>query len=109
VRDALVDTILSSTEVHTIGSSGWTAGEQLPRAVYGKASVSFDNEVILIGNKGNIIIIILHSLAGSREAGGRRREILAYREGSWTEVGLLGIARSFAGATNIMVNTTFCN
>jgi hypothetical protein len=103
-----VDTHLSSTEVHTIGSSGWKTGEPLPRAMWGMASVSLDQEVIFIGKTDNIVFII-QRIAGGHGGGQQRREILSYKGGNWTEVGRLGKARSRAAATKIMVNSTVCN
>lgn len=89
------DTYLSSTEVHLVGSSLWTEGQPLPRAMAGMASVSFDQKVMFIG--------------GSADGGqNSRSEILAY-SGQWTEEGQLGIARSFAGATKILVTSNLCN
>ena len=72
------------------------------------ASVSLDHEVMFIGKNINIIII-LHSNAGGRDVGQYRREILSYKEGKWTEVGLLVIGRSDSAATKILVNTTVCD
>ena len=75
----------------------------------GMASVSFDQKVMFIGKNCNSIIII-HSIAGGSADGGQnsRSEILAY-SGQWTEEGQLGIARSFAGATKILVTSNLCN
>ena len=95
--------------MHIIGSLAWTAGQTLPRARNGIASVSLDQEVIFIG-KNSYYIIIIHSIAGGYEGPGQfRSEILSYSGGSWTEVGQLGNTRGGAGATKILVNTTVCN
>ena len=76
--------------------------------MYGMASVSIDQGVIIMGKNGNYIIII-HSIIGGYDGGQKRSEILSYKEGKWTEVGQLGVARYGAAATMIMVNTTMCD
>ena len=73
----------------------------------GMASVSLDQEVIMIGKNSNYIIII-DSITGGYD-GQARSEILSYSGGSWTEVGQLGRARYWPGATKILVNTTVCD
>ena len=75
--------------------------------MYGMASVSIDQGVIILGKNSDYIIII-HSIIGG-DGGQFRSEILSYSGGNWTEVGRLGIARRLAAATKIIVNTTLCN
>jgi hypothetical protein len=74
----------------------------------GLASVSLDQEVIMIGKNSNYIIII-DSIAGGWHGTQDRSEVLSFSGGSWTQVGQLGIARSLAGATKILVTTTVCD
>ena len=72
------------------------------------ASVSVNQEVIIMGKDSNDIIII-HSIIGGFDGGQKRSEILLYKEGKWNQVGQLGIARYGAAATMILVNTTMCD
>jgi hypothetical protein len=74
----------------------------------GMASVSFDQEILFIGKNANIIIIIIHSIAGGWDGGQHRPEILSFKVGKWTELGQLDIGRFESSATKIMVNSTVC-
>ena len=107
--------------MHRIGSSAWTYGQPLPRAMRGMASVSLDQEVIILGKNGDYIIII-HSIIGGLGAntsyesiigrygdGGLRSEILAFKGAEWSEIGQMGVGRYGAAATILMVNTTICD
>ena len=69
--------------------------------MYNMASVSLEQEVLLIGKNSNYIIII-DSIAG-------RFGIFSYSGGSWIKVGQLENARNSASATRILVNTNLCN
>ena len=97
--------------MYIIGSSAWTYGQPLPRAMAGMASVSLDQEMIILG-KNTHYIIIIHSIIGGwgdDSSYQERSEILSYKGGNWTEVGQLGISRMFFAATLIKVDPTLCD
>jgi hypothetical protein len=71
------------------------------------ASVSLDQEVIILGKNGNYIIII-HSIIGGRDRNQIRSEILSFNGVEWTELGQLGIPRAYFAATTILVDHTVC-
>ena len=49
-------TPLSSTEKMTTGATAWTTIKPLPRTLYGMASVSLDNMIILTGKCGSVVV-----------------------------------------------------
>ena len=75
--------------------------------MYGMASVSLDQEMIILGKNDNYIIII-HSIIGGYDGVQARSEILSYSGVDWTEVGQLKSARASAAATTILVDPTIC-
>merc|ERR1719427_2482067 len=89
-------TPLSSTEKMTTGATAWTTINPLPRTLYGMATVSMDNSIILLGGYD-----------GYRA----RAEILAFDGEDWKEVGQLQEARYMHAATMLDITDLmdFCN
>ena len=52
-------THLSSTEKMTTGATAWTTINPLPRTLYGVATVSLDNSIILTGKCGGVVVSLL--------------------------------------------------
>lgn len=88
------NTILSSTETFKLGTNAWTPANPLPRAMYGMASVSIEQGVIILGGQDNAKAV--------------STEILAYKGETWKPFGNLKTARTLAAATKI-ISSTVCD
>ena len=52
-------TPISSTEKMTTGATAWTTINPLPRTLWGVATVSMDNSIILTGKCGGVVVSLL--------------------------------------------------
>jgi len=84
---------LSSTEVLTLDSPGWTLTTPMPRNLWGLRGVTVDGKLYMTGGVGG-----LH--------GSYRDEIMAWGddEQEWEEIGKMKIARRFHAATTIKMD-----
>jgi len=84
----------SSTETLREGSSAWSYGATLPRALRDLASVSAGNNIYLIGGEDDGI--------------NYRAEILKFENSKWTQIGVMKNARRGCAATMVKINGNTC-
>ena len=53
---------MSETETFTMGSTAWSVAAPLPMAIYGFASVSFNNKVFFLGELFLILDFLKYSI-----------------------------------------------
>ena len=80
VAGGMVDDVftpLSSSEKMTTGARAWTTIKPLPRTLWGRTTVNLDNQIVLTGKWGGVVVLLLRCIAGGHDGDSARAEILA--------------------------------